>query len=693
MVFYVNKLRHLAEAKSPTVVFLTDRKDLDDQIYKTFKRSGYAAIAKKMENIADLKDKLRNPGAEIIFTTIQKFDTKQQLLSENENIILISDEAHRSQYAKFAANARDALPKASFMGITGTPISFSDRDTRLVFGDFVSVYRIDQAVDDHATVPLYYEGRLVPLAIDNPTLEEEYDALVEAGLDEDDEEKLKRKVARLEGAIGAPERLDKIAKDVVEHFNERGLEGKAMLVTLSRKIAVELYKKIKKIPDAPEVAVVVSNIEEFKGEVQDELSPKELERRFKKANDPLKIAIVCDMWLTGFDVPPLHTMYIDKPLKGHTLMQAIARANRVYKDKPAGLIVDYIGVAENLKKALSLYSTDVKNPAVFPLEEAIVLMREKHALVSGYFSHVKWQEWTKLSGTVLAELFQAGVSAVLGEEDRIDEDRKADYVQEVTKLEKIHALVMPHKEAGAIRDDVAFFQAVRNAMYKRTVSPTPPEGGKEAESAIKKLVEKSISAEGVIDIFAAQGREKPEISIFDEKFLEEIKQLKFKNLAIEVLRKLLRDQLKLRVRTNKARYESLLQLLEELIEQYENNIIASSKVIERLLELARDIKLQDTVGVELGLSQEELAFYDALSLGKKGLNGNGELKKVVKELVSIIRRDVSIDWTSNDVVKSRIRANVRLLLLRNGYKAEETERLVDMVFDQASVLYRDMAMS
>lgn len=692
MVFFANKLKSEPELKSPALLFLTDRNDLDGQLHKTFLRSGYAAIAKQMDTIDELKTKLRSPGAEIIFSTIQKFDTKQEVLSESDNIIVIADEAHRSNYAKFAGNVRDALPNASFMGITGTPISFDNRDTRLVFGQVISEYRIDQAEKDKATVPIYYQSRFVPLDLQNNAVDEEFAALLSHELTPEDEQRVKRKFARLVEAIGAPERLDKIAADIVEHFNQRGLVGKGMVVAVNQRVAVELYKRIIAQPNAPQAAVVISDYSRFEGETQEETNVRELEKQFKNPDHPLQLAIVCEMWLTGFDVPCLHTMYIDKPLRGHTLMQTVARVNRIYKDKPAGLIVDYIGIATELKKALSLYSSDIKDRGVFPLEEAIEKMREKYEHVCAYLAGVEYANWRKESDVATAEILRAAVSAVLGRDEHIDDARVQEFLDESERLFKLHAIVMPHKEANAIRDDIEFFRNVRNAVHKYTTPPTPPGTGlpKDAESAVRSLLSSAIAASDVIDIFAAKGKENPEISIFDERFLQEVEDLHFKNLAVEMLHKLLRDEIMARRRKNEVRYTTLLELLEKLIEDYENNVISSAQVIEQLIELARTIKLQDTVGINLGLSEDELAFYDALSGGKQVLKSDDERKRLVQELVKIIRRDLSVDWTNNDQIKASIRANIRLLLLRSGYKVEDAPGLIDSIFLQAQALYRDL---
>lgn len=693
MVFYVNKAKKLAELKSPTFVFLTDRNDLDGQLYKTFLRTGYPT-AKQAETIKGLNEKLKTAGAELIFSTIQKFETENKILSERENIIVIADEAHRSQYAKLAGNVRVALPNASFMGITGTPISLHNRDTRLVFGEHISAYQINKAVEDGATVPIYYEGRLVPLHLTNDFIDEEFEDLM-AEQEFETKESVKRKWARLEQAVGAPQRLKQVAEDIVDHFNNRGLEGKGMVVTMSRRIAVEMYELISRISGAPKVAVVISKPEDFKGKLQEELNCKELEKQFKNPDDPLKMVIVCDMWLTGFDVPSLHTMYFDKPLKNHTLMQAIARVNRIFKDKPGGLVVDYIGIADNLKKALSIYSSDIRKEAMIPLQEIINKMLEKYDIVKDMFAGVDYSNWKKLESINLAQLFQKAVNSIITDEKTgiLDEERKNRFLKESEILFKVFALAMPNHEAIKIRDDVAFFQAVKKAIIKRTVIAGAAEIDIKIESALRELVSKSIIAEGVIDIFAMKDKTKPNISIFDEKFLEEVKNMKFKNLAIETLRKLLQDELRIRVRKNGVRYRSLAELLDQVIEEYENNIINSTKVIERLLELAKEIKSAEKAGVNLGLSEEEVAFYDAISTAKKSELKNGELKDLVKELVRVIKRDITVDWTNNEIIKSRIRADVRLLLLRNKFAPEETENILNLVFDQAFSLYRDFSMA
>lgn len=694
MVFYTNKAKRLEELQSPTFVFLTDRNDLDGQFYKVFLRTGYNTLAKRAETVADLKEQLRTAGGELIFTTIQKFEAGEEYekLSDRSNILVIADEAHRSQYAKFAAHVREAIPNASFMGITGTPISNYGKDTRLVFGDLISAYQINRAVEDGATVPIYYEGRLVPLHLTNQFIDEEFDELV-SEQEFEVRESFKRKWARLEQAVAAEDRLRQIAEDIVQHFNNRGLEGKGMVVTMSRRIAAKMYGLIKQIPGAPEVAVVISNPEAFRGEIQGEINNKELEKKFKNPTDPLKMAIVCDMWLTGFDVPPLHTMYIDKPLKNHSLMQAIARVNRVFKDKPGGLIVDYIGIADDLKKALSIYSSDIRKEAMVPIDVLVEKMLEKYKAVKSVFAGIDFAGWKKLDGAGLAGLFQEAINAVITDTKtgNLLEERRDEFLRNAEHLFKIFALVIPHHEANAIRNDVEFFQAVKKAVIKRLYVDKLVISDLEIESAVRDLVSHSIAAEGVIDIFAQRGKAAPDISIFDEKFLEEVKKIRFKNVAAEVLKKLLEDELRGRRGKNIVRFDSLAKLLENIIEDYENNIINSAKVIEKLIDLAKEIKSAEQAGTHLGLSEEEMAFYDALSAGKRAALKDEVLKNLVKELVGMIKRDLAVDWTNSEVIKARIRANARLLLVKNEFPLEESESILDLIYNQAVALYRDFA--
>lgn len=690
MVFYVNKSKQIAELKSPAYVFLTDREDLDDQLFKTFSRTGYGTLAKRASSITDLKDRLSHLGSELIFTTIQKFqeDPSAGVLTDRENIIVLTDEAHRTQYSMLAGNVRTCLPNASFLGVTGTPISHNNHDTVRVFGNIVSSYKIGQAVKDKATVPIYYEGRLVPLHLADQFIDSKLDNLLgEVFMDE--RAKAQKELAVLEELVGMPSRIEQIAADIVSHFNNRPIEGKAMVVTMSRRIAVAMYQAIKKIPDAPECAVVISGLDDFASQIQSERDVKKLEQRFKKANDPLRLAIVCDMWLTGFDVPCLHTMYLDKPLKNHGLMQAIARVNRVYKDKPGGLIVDYIGLAENLKIALAIYDSDVQREAMIPLDEVIMEMKRLHVTIGRNFSGIDYSNWRKSRGAELVDLFQSAMNAVISEGDRLSDKRKMSYMGAVSKLSNLHALVMPGAEAMKIAHDVQFFQSIREAINKQTVIPHIifPEA---TESAIRSLVQDAIQAEGVIDLFTKEGDEKKSISIFDGKFAEEIKKVKYQNLAIDTVRKMLDQEIRVRSRINKARYETMLTLLTNLIEKYENNVISSAEIIRHLLEIADEIKKLDRDSKELGLSSEEIVFYDTLA-GDPDLKKAGiDIKEFVKELTKRIRRDLVIDWTNNETIKARIRQNVRLLLLQRGFvERVQTERLIESIYQETVRVYRE----
>ena len=678
MVFYINKVKKIEELKGPTFLFLTDRNDLDQQLYKTFLRTGYP-MAKQAESIKGLADKLKGAGAEILFTTIQKFDMEEPL-STKDNIIVISDEAHRSQYAEFAGNVRNVLPHASFMGITGTPIALNNKNTQMVFGNHISQYPIDRSVEDGTTVPIYYEGRLVPLHLMNNYIDEDFDKLVEEHPYET-KEFIKKKWVRIEEAIGGDDRLQKIAEDIVFHFNNRSLEGKAMIVTMSRRIAAKMYQIISKMKDAPETAVVISSNKDYKDEIQKELDNKELEKRFKNPDDQLKLVIVCDMWLTGFDVPCLHTIYLDKPLKGHTLMQAIARVNRRYKDKMGGLIVDYIGVADNLKKALAIYTSDIQKQAMFPIEEIIVKMLERYNQVKDFFVDINYQDWKKLSSDKLNEIFSKAVNSLLTDlrTGGIDNEKKKRFLEISSQLYKLFSLAMPHKEANAIRNDIEFFEGVRKAIIKNTLVD-PIYIDKNTETAIRNLITKGIKAEGVINKYS--------ISILDEKFLQDIKNSHLKNLTIEAIRKLLNDDLRMRMKTNLFRYQSLLKMLEEIIDEYENNIINSSKVIEKLIELAKEIRKAQGDGEELGLTSEEIAFYDALSVGKKSLKDQG-FKDLVKKIVKTLRRDIAIDWTNHEIIKARIRADVRLILLQHNISLGEVNQMIERIYEQAINLYKD----
>jgi len=691
MVFYVNKTKNIPELKSPAYVFLTDREDLDDQLFKTFSRTGYGTLAKKASSIKDLRSRLSHLGSELIFTTIQKFQEDSDahnILTDRENIIVLADEAHRTQYSNLAGNVRMALPNASFLGVTGTPIARNDKDTVRVFGDVVSSYKISQSVKDKSTVPIYYEGRLVPLHLADKFIDNKFDAVLGEAVS-DDHARMRKEWAVLEEVVGAPSRIEKIAQDIISHYTNRPIEGKAMIVTMSRRIAVAMYEAIQKISGAPECAVIISNSDEYASVIQKEQDVKKLEKRFKNNKDPLKITIVCDMWLTGFDVPCLHTMYLDKPLKNHGLMQAIARVNRVYKDKPGGLIVDYIGIAENLKKALAWYDSDIQNDALVPIEEVVGQMNAIHAQVVEFFGDIEFKTWKQKKGVDLLKLMQSSINEIITKNGFLSDDRKMKYMGMVAKLSKLHALVMPGEEAMKIASDVQFFQAVREVIRKQTVIPHAifPE---ETESAIRSLMQDSIQAEGIVDLFNVPGEEKKSISIFDEQFVAEVKKSQYKNFAVDSVRKLLDQEIRARMRTNTARYETMLTLLESLIEKYENNVISSAEIIKQLLEIADEIKNLDQESKDTGLSDEEIVFYDSLEKNPDLKKAGIDIKEFVKELTKRIRRDLTIDWTNNETIKARIRQNVRLLLLQKGIVEHmQTERLIESIYMETVRVYRE----
>jgi type I restriction enzyme R subunit len=524
-------------------------------------------------------------------------------------------------------------------------------------------------------------------------IDEKFDELMEeVGADFEVKESLKKKLANLEQAVSAKDRLEKIAKDIVEHFNNRGIKGKAMVCTISRRVAVEVYKLISQIPGAPEVAVVISKPEEFKEEIQGEIRKEEIERRFKDPEDPLKMVIVCDMWLTGFDIPCLTTMYFDKPLKNHTLFQAIARVNRVFKDKLGGLIVDYIGIADDLRKTLSIYDRKIQTETLIPLQKIIEKMKEKYDIVKSFFAGIDYSKWKYLEGEQLAKLLEKAINAVITHPKTgvIDEERKKRFLKESQLLIRFFEFAMPHREAYEIKDEIEFFRAVRSNLIKRTVIPKGVESIEpEVEMKAKELIAKSIAAEEVIDIFALRGKEKAEISILNEKFLEEIQKMEYKNLAIETLEKLLRDEIQLRMRKNLFRYRSLLESLEKVIEEYESRVISATKVIEKLIELAKELKKKEIEGKETGLTEEELAFYDALATQGKLALKNGEIKSFVKELVREIRRDITIDWTNNEIIKSRIKAKIKLLLAKRKVPVQQISQFTELLYLQAENLFRD----
>ncbi len=709
MVFYAGRIAREPALKNPTIVVITDRNDLDDQLFGVFTRCKDLLRQEPVqaESRAHLREWLsgRQSGG-IIFTTIQKFFPDEKgdphpLLSDRENIIVIADEAHRSQYDfidGFARHMRDALPNASFIAFTGTPLELADRNTRAVFGDYISIYDIQRAVEDGATVPIYYESRLAKLSLPEelkPVIDEEFEEVTEQE-EVERKEKLKSKWAQLEAIVGTEQRLRLIAKDIVEHFERRleSLDGKAMVVCMSRRICVDLYNEIVRLrpewhdeDDAKGVIKVVmtgsaSDPPEWQPHIRNKKRREFLAKRFRDPKDPLKIVIVRDMWLTGFDCPSLHTMYVDKPMRGHGLMQAIARVNRVFRDKPGGLVVDYLGLAHELKKALATYTeSGGTGRTAIPQEEAVAIMQEKYEICCDLFYGFDWSKWKTGTTEDRLRLLPAALEHILAQENGKDR-----LIVAVRDLSRAFALAVPHEEALKIRDDVAFFQAVRAALVKRT----PREGKTEEEldHAIRQIVSKAIVPEGVVDILEAAGIRKPDISILSDEFLAEVRGLPQKNLAVEVLQRLIRGEIRTRRRKNVVQARRFSEMLERAIRKYQNRAIEAAQVIEELIALAKEMREADRRGEDLGLTEEELAFYDALETNDSAVKVLGEptLRKIAQELVQAVRQNVTIDWKYRENVRAQLRVLVKRILRKYGYPPDKQERATQTVLEQAEVL-------
>jgi type I restriction enzyme, R subunit len=735
MVFYAGKL--VLALNNPTLVVLTDRNDLDDQLFDTFSLSQdlLRQTPVQAENREDLKRKLSVSSGGIVFTTIQKFlpeiqekvdigegKTKNikghfELLSNRRNIVVIADEAHRSQYDfmdGFAKHMRDALPNASFIGFTGTPIENTDKNTQAVFGDYIDVYDIQQAVEDGATVRIYYENRLAKIDLledEKPRVDEEFEELTESE-ELTDRQRLKSKWARLEAIVGNERRLALIAKDIVQHFEARNsvLDGKAMIVCMSRRICVDLYDQIKKIrPDwhsdedtegTMKVVMTGSSSDplNFQPHVRNKAKRKAMGERLKDPNDPLKIAIVRDMWLTGFDAPSMHTLYIDKPMKGHNLMQAIARVNRVYKDKDGGLVVDYIGIANDLKRALSLYTeSGGKGKPAFDQDEAAEVMMGKYEIVAQMFSEQP-QDKAAPKGFDYKSFFQLtpkeklyfpiqAANYILGLENGKDR-----YVNAVTALSKSFAISVPHPYTIDIREDVGLFQAIKTRIVKVTQSGKG-KTDEEIETAIKQILSDAVVADEVIDIFDAAGIKKPDISILSDEFLAEVKGMTHKNLALELLKKLLNDEIKTRQRVNLVQSKKFSEMLDKAMKSYQNNLITSAQIIEEMIRLAKDIKEADRKGEDMGLDFREYAFYSALEVNDSSVAVLGDeiLRHIARELVDTVKKNTSIDWTVRENVQAKMRIAVKRILRKHGYPPDMELKATETVLEQAKLLAGDFS--
>jgi len=708
MVFYAGKLILHPAMENPTLVIITDRNDLDNQLFSTFSRCHELLRQHPVqaESQADLRSKLQSASGGVVFTTIQKFLPEKKgnsypKLSDRQNIIVIADEAHRSQYDfidGFARHMRDALPNASFIGFTGTPLELTDRNTRAVFGDYISIYDIERAKNDGATVSIYYESRLAKLELDErekPKLDKEFDEVTERE-EIEQKEKLKTKWAQLEAVVGTEKRINLIAHDLLNHFEQRldVMDGKAIVVCMSRRICVELYNAVMSLrpnwhhidDDKGIIKIVMTGSAadsvEWQDHIRNKVRREALAKRFKDPKDDFKIVIVRDMWLTGFDVPCLHTMYVDKPMRGHGLMQTIARVNRVFKDKPGGLVVDYLGLADQLKSALAIYTeSGGKGTTAINQEEAVAVMLEKYEICCDLFHGFDYSPWQNGTSDQRLSILPAAQEHILSQKDG-----KERCLKFVTELSKAFALAVPHEKAMEIRDDVGFFQAVRSALSKST--HTSEKSSEELDMAIRQIISRAIVSDEVIDIFNAAGIKKPDISILSEEFLAEVRSLPNKNLAVELLRKLLNNEIKAISRKNLVQSRSFAEMLEKTIRIYQNRAIETAQIIEELINLARDMREARNRGERLGLTDEEIAFYDALETNDSAVKilGDEVLKTIARELVDTVRKNVTIDWTVKESIRAKLRIMVKRILRKHGYPPDKQEKATQTVLEQAELL-------
>ena len=724
MVFYTGKI--VLALHNPTILVITDRNDLDDQLFDTFAASTQLLRQepRQVEDRQHLKELLKVASGGVIFSTIQKFKPEEgnvyETLSERENIVVIADEAHRTQYgfkAKtidykdsdgnvvgkkivygFAKYMRDALPNATYLGFTGTPIESTDTNTPAVFGNYIDCYDISQAVEDGATVRIFYESRLAKV-----NLSEEGKKLVkdlDNELDHDeltDTQKAKAKWTQLEALIGSEKRIRNIAKDIVTHFEQRQevFQGKGMIVSMSRRIAAELYDEIIKIK--PEwhsddlsqgvIKVVMTSASSDGPKISKhhttKLQRKTLADRMKDTEDELKLVIVRDMWLTGFDAPSMHTLYIDKPMKGHNLMQAIARVNRVYKDKPGGLIVDYLGIASDLKKALSFYSdAGGKGDPTLLQVQAVELMLEKIEVVSDMFHGFAYENYFEASTSEKLSIILAAEEHILNLNDG-----KKRYLNEVTALSKAFAIAIPHDEAMDVKDEVSFFQAVKARLAKFDGMGSG-KTDEEIETTIRQVIDRALVSEQVIDVFDAAGIKKPDISILSEDFLLELKGMEHKNVALEVLKKLLNDEIKTRSKTNLIKSKSLMEMLENAIKKYHNKILTAAEVMDELIKLSKEIVEMDSEAENLGLTVFEYAFYTAVADNDSAreLMQKDKLRELAVVLTERLKKNASIDWTIKESVRAKLKVIIKRTLRQFGYPPDMQKLATETVLKQAELI-------
>lgn len=732
MVFYTGKLVQLLN--NPTVLVITDRNDLDDQLFDTFaaSKSLLRQTPVQAENREDLQRLLRVAAGGIVFTTIQKFfpEGEQEFpqLSERRNIVVIADEAHRTQYgfeAKmkflkdkagnevgtriaygFAKHMHDALPNATFIGFTGTPVESTDKNTQAVFGDYVDIYDIAQAVEDGATVPIYYESRLAKIHLNEGELEKIDEELTLAAEDQPEYviQREKSKWARLEAIVGEPDRLRSVARDIVSHYEDRQkvFHGKAMIVAMSRRIAVKLYEYITELrpewhndkDEEGAIKVIMtgssSDPQDFQSHIRNKQRRKDIGDRLKDADDPLKMVVVRDMWLTGFDAPSLHTLYVDKPMQGHNLMQAIARVNRVFKDKPGGLVVDYIGIGTELKKALKTYTEGGGAGSVADdISEAVAIMLTKLEVVQNLMHGFDYMEYFRTPIHHQMAIILASVDHILSLDKGSDR-----YLHEVTALTQAYALCKSTDEAKEITEEVAFFNAVKARIIKLIGAQTRKGDNTVDISAIMgQMVDRAIGSEGVVDVLKEAGIDRPDVRIFSEEFLEEVRKMKLKNLAAEALRKLLADQVKARFRRNQVESQRFSDMLKAAYGKYVGRFITLVELVDELVRIAREVKEAQQKGEKMNLSEDELAFYDALADNEsaKQVLGDTSLRTMAKLLVQQVRKNVAIDWTIRESARAKLRVIVRRVLREHGYPPDQQDKAVDTVLKQAELFAEDWA--
>ncbi|OUQ85786.1 DEAD/DEAH box helicase [Brevibacillus brevis] len=721
MVFYAGKL--VLTLNNPTIVVVTDRNDLDDQLYSTFSKSKdlLRQTPQQAENRAQLRELLSVESGGIIFTTVHKFtpdenEDEYPVLTERHNVIVIADEAHRSQYGfqaemvagddeaaikyGYAKYMRDALPNASYIGFTGTPVELTDKNTPAVFGDYIDIYDMTRAVEDGTTVKIYYESRIARLELseaERPVIDSEYEEITEYQ-EYTQRERLKSRWARLEALAGAEKRVNKVAQDVVEHFEQRQNAGfgKAMFVVMSRRIAIEMYKAIAALrpewhsddDNEGKIKIVMTGSSSDPAEWQPYIGNKRrrehLAKRIKDVKDPLQIVIVRDMWLTGFDVPSMNTMYIDKPMKGHNLMQAIARVNRVFRDKPGGLIVDYIGIADMLKSALQQYTENDRKTAGIDTDQAVDFMLEKLQLIRELLHGCNYSKYASEKASERMKAIVVTVDYVLG----LGDEGKRSFLNWTTELARAYSLCATTLAAEQVNLEISFFKAVKSGIVKLITTENKKKTTNELDAELNQLISKSIVSDEVVDILEAVGLQKPNIAILSDEFLEHVRGLKQKNLAVELLRRLLQGKVKAVSQTSLVQSKKFSEMLEESVRRYNNRTIETTQIIEELIQMAKDMDVALKRGENLGLIREELAFYDALASNQsaKELMGDVMLKQIAHELTKAIKNNIKVDWTLRENVRAQMKVTVKRLLKKYGYPPDLEKMAIDLVLQQAELM-------